>query len=189
MCSNGTTLAFFVFFAPVISRLFFPSEQKLASLIGTFGVNATGFLMRPLGGLLFGHIGDRLGRKRALELSVLLMAVPTTLLGLLPTYAQIGLWASLLLTLFRLMQGLSVGGEYIGSMSFLSEHAPPHRCAFLGSFSSFERGHGVVARLGRGGRDDRVLESVAVLCMGMARAVRGRRPDRSRGSVASPRSR
>jgi MFS transporter, MHS family, proline/betaine transporter len=127
----------FVFFAPVISRLFFPSEQKLASLIGTFGVNATGFLMRPLGGLLFGHIGDRLGRKRALELSVLLMAVPTTLLGLLPTHAQIGLWASLLLTLFRLMQGLSVGGEYIGSMSFLSEHAPPHRRAFLGSFSSF----------------------------------------------------
>jgi MHS family proline/betaine transporter-like MFS transporter len=127
----------FGFFAPVISRLFFPSEQKLASLIGAFGVYATGFLMRPLGGLLFGHIGDRLGRKRALELSVLLMAVPTTLLGLLPTYAQIGLGASLLLTLCRLLQGLSVGGEYIGSMSFLSEHAPPHRRAFLGSFSSF----------------------------------------------------
>ena len=125
------------FFAPVISRLFFPSEERLASLLGTFGVFATGFLMRPLGGLIFGYIGDRLGRKRALELSVLLMAVPTTLVGLLPTYAQIGLGAPLFLTLFRLLQGLSVGGEYIGSMSFLSEHAPPHRRAFLGSWSSF----------------------------------------------------
>jgi MHS family proline/betaine transporter-like MFS transporter len=127
----------FGFFAPVIGRLFFPSEQRLASLVGTFGVYATGFLMRPIGGLLFGHIGDRWGRKRALELSVLLMAVPTTLLGLLPTYAQWGLGASLLLTLCRLLQGLSVGGEYIGSMSFLSEHSPPNRRAFLGSFSSF----------------------------------------------------
>jgi MFS transporter, MHS family, proline/betaine transporter len=127
----------FGFFAPVISRLFFPSEQRIASLVGAFGVYATGFLMRPLGGLLFGHIGDRWGRKRALELSVLLMAVPTVLLGLLPTYPQIGLGASVLLTFFRLLQGLSVGGEYIGSMSFLSEHSPPHRRAFLGSFSSF----------------------------------------------------
>ena len=127
----------FGFFAPVISRLFFPSEQRIASLVGAFGVYATGFLMRPLGGLVFGHIGDRWGASAALELSVLLMAVPTVLLGLLPTYAQIGLGASALLTLFRLLQGLSVGGEYIGSMSFLSEHSPPHRRAFLGSFSSF----------------------------------------------------
>jgi MHS family proline/betaine transporter-like MFS transporter len=126
----------FGFFAPVISRLFFPSHDELASLVGTYGVFATGFLMRPFGGLIFGYIGDRLGRKRALELSVLLMAVPTTLMALLPTYAQAGVGASLLLTLFRLLQGLSVGGEYIGSMSFLSEHAPPGRRAFLGSFSS-----------------------------------------------------
>ena len=92
--------------------------------------------MRPLGGVVFGYIGDRMGRKRSLELSVLLMAVPTTLMALLPTYAQAGAGASILLTLFRLLQGLSVGGEYIGSMSFLSEHAPPGRRAFLGSFSS-----------------------------------------------------
>jgi MFS transporter, MHS family, proline/betaine transporter len=126
----------FGFFAPVISQLFFPSHDELASLVGTYGVYATGFLMRPLGGVVFGYIGDRMGRKRALELSVLLMAVPTTLMALLPTYAQAGVGASLLLTLFRLLQGLSVGGEYIGSMSFLSEHAPPGRRAFLGSFSS-----------------------------------------------------
>jgi MFS transporter, MHS family, proline/betaine transporter len=120
----------------VISQLFFPSHDELASLVGTYGVYATGFLMRPLGGVVFGYIGDRMGRKRALELSVLLMAVPTTLMALLPTYAQAGVGAALLLTLFRLLQGLSVGGEYIGSMSFLSEHAPPGRRAFLGSFSS-----------------------------------------------------
>jgi MFS transporter, MHS family, proline/betaine transporter len=127
----------FGFFAPVLARQFLPAEDRLASLLGTFGVFATGFLMRPLGGLLFGYVGDRLGRKRALELSVLLMAGSTTLLGVLPAYAAIGLAAPLLLTLVRLLQGLSVGGEYIGSMSFLVEHAPPGRRGFLGSWSSF----------------------------------------------------
>jgi MHS family proline/betaine transporter-like MFS transporter len=127
----------FGFFAPVLARQFLPGEDRLASLLGTFGVFASGFLMRPLGGLVFGYVGDRLGRKCALELSVLLMAVSTTLLGTLPTYASVGLAAPLLLTLIRLFQGLSVGGEYIGSMSFLAEHAPPDRRGFLGSWSSF----------------------------------------------------
>jgi MHS family proline/betaine transporter-like MFS transporter len=126
----------FGYFAPVLSRQFLPAENKLASLLGTFGIFAAGFLMRPLGGVVFGYLGDRLGRKRALELSVLLMACSTTLLGFLPTYATIGLAAPLLLTLVRLLQGLSVGGEYIGSMSFLVEHAPPGRRGFLGSWSS-----------------------------------------------------
>src|SRR5262249_44875872 len=76
----------FGFFAPVIARQFLPAEDKLASLLGTFGVFATGFLMRPLGGLLFGYIGDRLGRKLALEISVLLMASSTMLIGMLPAY-------------------------------------------------------------------------------------------------------
>jgi len=127
----------FGYFAPVIAQQFLPAQDRVASLLGTFGVFATGFLMRPLGGLVFGHIGDRLGRKLALELSVLLMAGSTTVLGLLPTHASIGLAAPLLLTLIRLLQGLSVGGEYIGSMSFLAEHAPPGRRGFLGSWSSF----------------------------------------------------
>jgi MHS family proline/betaine transporter-like MFS transporter len=125
----------FGFFAPTIAHQFFPREDGLAALMGTFGVFATGFLMRPLGGLVFGHIGDRVGRKRALELSVLLMAVSTTVLGLLPTYATIGVWAPLLLTVIRLFQGLSIGGEYVGSMSFLTEHAPPGRRGFIGSWS------------------------------------------------------
>jgi MHS family proline/betaine transporter-like MFS transporter len=93
--------------------------------------------MRPLGGVLFGYVGDRLGRKRALELSVLLMAVSTAFMGMLPTHPSLGLAAPLLLTLLRLLQGLSVGGEYIGSMSFLAEHAPPARRGFLGSWSAF----------------------------------------------------
>ena len=127
----------FGYFAAVIAAEFFPGENKLAGLLDTFGVFATGFLMRPLGGLLFGLVGDRLGRKRALELSVLLMAVSTTLLGLLPGYATIGLAAPVLLTILRMIQGLSVGGEYIGSIAFLAEHAPPNRRGFYGSWSGF----------------------------------------------------
>ena len=125
----------FGFFAPTIARQFFPREDGLAALMETFGIFATGFLMRPLGGLVFGHIGDRLGRKRALELSVLLMAVATTMLGLLPGHAAIGVAAPVLLTALRLLQGLSIGGEYVGSMSFLAEHAPPGRRGFIGSWS------------------------------------------------------
>ena len=127
----------FGYFAPVIARQIMPPGDRLASLLETFGVFAAGFLMRPLGGVIFGYVGDRLGRKRALELSVLLMAVATTLIGLLPPHSSIGLTAPLLLTLMRLLQGLSVGGEYVGSMSFLSEHAAPARRAFIGSWSSF----------------------------------------------------
>ena len=126
-------LGLFGFLAPILSPLFFPAADRLASLLATYGVFALGFLMRPVGGALFGHIGDRLGRKKALEWSVLLMALPTTVLGLLPTYAQAGLLAPLLLTLIRMVQGLSVGGEYIGSISFLGEHGPAQRRGFLGS--------------------------------------------------------
>jgi MHS family proline/betaine transporter-like MFS transporter len=128
--------ALFGFLAPIISPLFFPAESRIASLLATYGVFALGFLMRPVGGILFGHIGDRMGRKKALEWSVLLMALPTTMLGLLPTYAQIGLLAPLLLTLIRMLQGISVGGEFIGSISFLGEHAPAQSRGFLGSWSA-----------------------------------------------------
>ncbi len=128
--------ALYGFFAPTIGRLFFPSESRVASLLATYGVFALAFAMRPLGGLIFGHIGDRIGRKKALELSVLLMAVPTTLLGLLPTYHDIGLAAPIALTAIRALQGISVGGEFIGSISFLGEHAPSNRRGLLGSWTS-----------------------------------------------------
>lgn len=132
----------FGYFAPVISSQFFPPADPRAALLNTFGVFAAGFLMRPIGAIMFGHVGDRMGRKWALGLSVLLMAVPTALVGLLPTYHDIGLTAALLLLLVRLLQGLSVGGEYVGSMSYLAESAPPGRRGFASSWCNVSGGVG-----------------------------------------------
>lgn len=129
--------ALYGYLAPIIADLFFPSDNPAISLIKTFGVFAAGFFMRPLGSLVFGHIGDKYGRKQALALSILVMAIATTLIGLLPTYHQIGIWAAVLLTILRLFQGLSVGGEYTTSVSFLVEHAPPNRRGLIGSFGLF----------------------------------------------------
>ncbi|QDT44857.1 Proline/betaine transporter [Gimesia alba] len=127
--------AVYGFFAPTLGKLFFPSDNPTTSLIAAFGAFAAGFLMRPVGAVLFGHIGDRLGRKKALTLSVMMMAVPTLLVGVLPTHAQIGVTAAILMVLLRMIQGVSVGGEYTSSFVFLVEHAPPHRRAFFGSWS------------------------------------------------------
>ncbi len=127
--------AVYGFFAPTIGKLFFPSDNPTTSLIAAFGAFAAGFLMRPVGAVLFGHIGDRMGRKKALTLSVMLMAIPTLLVGLLPTHAEIGIAAAVLMVLLRMVQGISVGGEYTSSFVFLVEHAPPERRAFFGSWS------------------------------------------------------
>ena len=127
--------AVFGFFAPIIGSQFFPSDNPMAALIKTFGVFAAGYLMRPIGGIIFGHFGDKLGRKRALQLSVMIMAIPTTLIAFLPTHAQIGLAAPILLVLIRLIQGVSVGGELVGSISFITEIAPKNRRGFFGSFA------------------------------------------------------
>ena len=136
--------AVFGYFAPIIGSQFFPSEDRLASTLNAFGVFAVGYVMRPIGGLLFGYFGDRLGRKRALELSILLMALPTTAVGLLPTHAQVGILAAVLLVLLRLLQGLSVGGEYIGSIAFLAEIAPPNRRGLWGSLTSSSSNAGIM---------------------------------------------
>ena len=95
--------AVFGFFAPIIGAQFFPSEDPLASLIKAFGVFAAGYLMRPIGGVIFGHIGDRLGRKKALQLSVMMMEIPTPLMAFLPTYAQLGVAAPVILFLLILI--------------------------------------------------------------------------------------
>jgi len=125
------------FLASIIGTQFFPNEDKTVQLISAFGVFAAGYLMRPIGGVVFGNIGDKHGRKKALLISVLLMAIPTTLIAFLPTYSEIGWVAALLLIILRLLQGLSVGGEFTGSISFLVEKAPKDKRGFFGSWSTF----------------------------------------------------
>jgi len=121
------------FLAAIIGELFFPSDDPMVSLLKSFGVFAVGFVMRPVGAVLFGHIGDRYGRKKALTISIIMMAVSTTAIGLLPTYAQIGILAPTLLVILKLFQGLSVGGEYTTSVSFIVEHAPQDKRGLFGS--------------------------------------------------------
>ena len=128
--------AVFGYLAPVIGTQFFPSDDRLACTLKAFAVFAVGYFMRPLGGVLFGHFGDRFGRKRALVLSVMAMAVPTVMLGVLPTYAQWGVAATVLLVVLRLVQGIVIGGEYVGSVSFMTEIAPSNRRGLWGSLTS-----------------------------------------------------
>lgn len=142
--------AIYGYFAALIGSLYFPSKDASISLIAAFGVFAIGYLMRPLGGLLFGHIGDRLGRRRALILSSLTMGIPTALIGLMPTFDQIGLLAPLGIMLLRIVQGLSVGGEYTGSSVFVIEHAPAERRGFFGSWVVWGAVAGIVLGSGVG---------------------------------------
>lgn len=121
----------FVFFAVAIGKLFFPPDMpEWLRQIQVFGIFAAGYLARPLGGIVMAHFGDLLGRKRMFMLSILLMSVPTLAIGLLPTYAVIGIWAPLLLLAFRLMQGAAIGGEVPGAWVFVSEHVPPRHVGF-----------------------------------------------------------
>ncbi|HVE08631.1 MAG TPA: MFS transporter [Paraburkholderia sp.] len=116
----------YVFFATAIGQLFFPqSIPDWLRLVQTFGIFAAGYLARPLGGVIMAHFGDLIGRKRMFMLSVLLMSLPTLLMGLLPTYASVGVAAPVLLLLCRVLQGAAVGGEVPGAWVFVSEHVPP----------------------------------------------------------------
>src|SRR5579872_3886843 len=105
----------YVYWAPIISKIFFKPNSDLVNLTNTFLVFAIGFLARPLGGIFFGRLGDRIGRKKALILSLLMMTVPTFVTGLLPTYAQIGLFAPLILIVMRILQSFPAGGELPGA--------------------------------------------------------------------------
>lgn len=124
------------FLAVMMGHLFFPSDNPFLSLLGSFGAFAAGMIMRPIGAAIFGHIGDRVGRRFALMSSLVLMALPTFLIGFLPTYAQIGILAPILLVLLRMIQGLSVGGEYASSIVYLVEQSSPGRQNLYGSFVS-----------------------------------------------------
>jgi MFS family permease len=121
----------FVFFATIIGQLFFPpSVPDWLRQLQTFGIFAAGYLARPLGGIIMAHFGDLLGRKKMFTLSILLMSVPTLLMGLLPTYHAIGLLAPVALLLLRVMQGAAVGGEVPGAWVFVSEHVPARRTGY-----------------------------------------------------------
>ena len=126
----GGALEFYDFiiyaiFAPIISEIFFPKSDKFISLMSVYAVFAIGYFIRPVGGILFSHFGDKYGRKSTFITSVILMAVPTFLIGLLPTTQHIGMFASVLLITLRLLQGLSVGGEIPGALTFTCEHVNP----------------------------------------------------------------
>jgi len=125
----------YAYLAPFFAVHFFPSYDPVTGLIATYGGFAAGMLMRPVGGILIGTIGDRIGRSLALQITVILISVPTFLIGLLPSYSTIGIWAPLLLVLMRVIQGLSLGGEYSASVVFLVERSPPDKRGFFGSFS------------------------------------------------------
>ena len=136
----GTTIEWYDFFlygsaaALVFNRLFFPSYDPLTGTLLAFATYALGFVARPVGGIVFGHYGDRIGRKRLLMLSLILMGVATVLIGLLPTYAQIGIWAPIALIVLRLVQGFAVGGEWGGAVLMAAEHGDAARRGFWASW-------------------------------------------------------
>lgn len=125
----------FVFFALALSQLFFPPEMpEWLRLLQSFGIFVTGYLARPLGGILMAHFADHLGRKRVFSLSILMMALPCLLIGLMPTYADIGYAAPLILLGLRILQGAAVGGEVPSAWTFVAEHAPPGRRGYALGF-------------------------------------------------------
>jgi MHS family proline/betaine transporter-like MFS transporter len=126
-------LGLFGFVAPIVATLYFPNQEPFIALIFTLSTFSSGFLARPLGALFFGYLGDRYGRKRALTFSIFLMSIPTTLIGILPTYSQIGILAPLFLFLLRFLQGFSTGGEYNGAGIFCIEHNDKSKMGFYGS--------------------------------------------------------
>ena len=136
----GTTIEWYDFFlygsaaALVFNKLFFPEFDPLTGTLLAFATYALGFVARPVGGVVFGHFGDRIGRKRLLMLSLILMGVATVLIGLLPTYAQIGVWAPLALIALRLVQGFAVGGEWGGAVLMAAEHGDAARRGYWASW-------------------------------------------------------
>jgi len=136
----GTSIEWYDFFlygtaaALVFNKLFFPNFDPLIGTIAAFATFSVGFIARPIGGIVFGHYGDRIGRKKMLYITLLIMGLATALIGLLPTYNSIGIWAPILLVVLRLAQGFGLGGEWGGAVLMAVEHAPPNRRGFYGSW-------------------------------------------------------
>jgi MHS family proline/betaine transporter-like MFS transporter len=133
----------YAIYAPLFSRLFFPNKDPQVALIFTFGVLAIGFLCRPIGALIFGYMGDRQGRAKTLRLSILMISLPTLIIGFLPTYQQLGVVAPILLTFIRIWQGISLGGEYSGNLIYLTESAPKNYRATVTSLAAIGANVGI----------------------------------------------
>jgi MHS family proline/betaine transporter-like MFS transporter len=129
--------AIYGYFVSTIGQLYFPATDKTASLLAAYGAFAVGFVVRPIGAAIFGHIADRIGRAYSLIWSVVAMTIPSVCIGFLPTYQDIGVAASLLMLLLRILQGLAVGGEYVGSVVFLTERAPTANRGLDSSWPTF----------------------------------------------------
>lgn len=134
----------FAIFSPLFSHVFFPQEDAHVALISTFGVFAIGFLCRPLGSLVFGYLGDTYGRAKTLRLSILIISLPTLLIGVLPSYQQIGITAPVLFTLVRMAQGFSIGGEFSGNLIYLAESAPYKNRAVFTAFANIGSNIGIL---------------------------------------------
>lgn len=123
-------------FAPLLAELFFPAENHIAALMSVYAGFAVGFVMRPIGGAVLGHLGDRIGRRFVLICSIVMMGITTTAMGLLPSYHTLGIGAPIVLLLLRVVQGFSVGGEFTSSVAYLVESAPQNKRGFAGSFAN-----------------------------------------------------
>ena len=151
--SAGTLIEWYDFYifgslATIIAKNFFPQTDPTAALLFTLATFATGFVVRPFGAIVFGRIGDLVGRKHAFLVTLLIMGFSTTLIGALPTYEQVGVLAPILLLALRLLQGLALGGEYGGAATYVAEHAPTHRRGFYTSFIQTTATLGLFASLG-----------------------------------------
>ena len=146
----GTTIEFYDFYvyataaALILGTVFFPKTDPVTGTLASFATLAVGFVARPLAGVVFGHLGDRLGRKKMLLFTMVLMGLATTCIGLIPSYESIGIWAPILLIFFRFLQGISVGGEWGGAVLMASEHAPQARKTFFASFAQLGSPAGLI---------------------------------------------
>lgn len=146
----GTTIEWYDFFiygaaaALIFNKLFFPNLDALTGVLAAFATYAVGFVGRPLGGIIFGHFGDKIGRKSMLLLTLMMMGIPTVLIGLLPTYETIGYWAAFALVLLRFIQGMAMGGEWGGAVLMAVEHAPEGKKGFWGSLPQASTGGGLM---------------------------------------------
>lgn len=146
----GTTIEWYDFFiygaaaALIFNKLFFPNLDPLTGVLAAFATYAVGFIGRPLGGIVFGHFGDKIGRKTMLLTTLIMMGIPTVLIGLLPTYESIGYWATFCLVVLRFIQGMAMGGEWGGAVLMAVEHAPEGGKGFWGSLPQASAGGGLL---------------------------------------------